>query len=171
MELRSITEQDIQLCIEISLKAEPKYVLEQKFRSEFADTLKTYINDARCCGYVLADSSVVMGFVLVWETPECTISVNKLALLPKYSYLGYEKLMLQLLMDKFIGRKLAMNVDRESYIYKVLTDMGFYDSSYMAYMTFEPGVINKIKLLLEMAAAGDGKMKDPFVAANDPSVN
>lgn len=65
MKLRSITKQDIQLCIEISLKAEPKYVLEQMFRTEFAETLKTYINDARCCGYVLADAGVVMGSLLV----------------------------------------------------------------------------------------------------------
>lgn len=79
--------------------------------------------------------------------------------------------MLQLLMDKFIGRKVSMNVDRDSYAYKVLTDIGFYDSSYTTYMAFEPGVTNKIKLLLEMTATGNGELKDPFVAANDPSVN
>lgn len=171
MELRSITEQDIQLCIDVELKAEPKYELEQKFRSEFAETLKTYIDDARCCGYVLVRTGSIIGFILAWETPERTISVNKMTLLREYSYLGYEKLMLQLLMDKFIGRKIAINIERDNYAYRVLSDMGFQDRSHIAHMTFAPGVTDKLKLLIEMSLTGDGTLKDPFLAANDPSVN
>lgn len=159
-------------CSDILQRTEPKPISVSHLQpADYPEILRRYVEDARCSGYVFTKGGEIIGFILAWETPLSSIDINAIVLLPEYSYLGYEKLMLEMFMDRFADKRISVNVSRGDCAYKVMQDAGFYEREYIAAMSFKRGISDKIKLLFEMFDTGNSELKDPFLVANDPSIN
>ena len=152
--LRSMTEQDVNQCIELYISAFNTIdTLHEMYRRALPRYFRKFISDKNAYAYVLCENDTVIGILTAIQIPnlleEYSIHIDTVAIAPEFQHRGFGREMLTRFIASNNRSTITITATRKSNGYQLYDKVGFYDVSDCAYMMLVPGVTEKLKQINE----------------------